>query len=83
MSITKERTGAWLFLYFVSLVGSMALSSFLIGVDYERLAKVLLLWLPLIAIVVVKLLERPMLRRYFESDDYESPRNSWRLVGLS
>lgn len=70
MSITKERTGAWLFLYFASLVSSIGLSLFLIGVDYEQLAKVLFLWLPLIAIVVVKLLERPMLRRYFESGDY-------------
>jgi hypothetical protein len=66
VSIAKEHTGVWLFVYFISLVSAIALSLLLIGVGYERLAKVLFLWLPLIVIVVVKFLERPMLRRYFE-----------------
>lgn len=75
MSIRKECTGVWLFVYFVSLVSSIALSSFLIGVGYEWLAKMLFLWLPLIAIVVVKFFERPILRRYFEFRD----RSQWIL----
>ena len=68
MSIAKE--GVWLFVYFVCLVSAIALSSLLIGVGYEQLAKILFLWLPLIAIIVVKFFERPMLRRYFESSDH-------------
>jgi len=70
VSITKERAGVWLLACFVSLFGSAALSLFLIGAGYEPLAKILFLWLPLIAIVVVKFFERPMLRRYFESGDH-------------
>lgn len=69
MSITKERTGVWLFIYFFSLAGSIALSLLLIGVGYERVAKKLFLWFPLITIVFVKFFERPILRRYFESDN--------------
>ena len=68
MSIAKE--GVWLFVYFVCLVSAIALSSLLIGVGYEQLAKILFLWLPLIAIVVAKVLERSMLRRYFDSSAY-------------
>lgn len=75
MSITKEHTGVWLFVYFVSLVSSIALSLCLIGAGYEQLAKMLFLWLPLIAIVIVKFFERPMLRRYFESGE----RDQWIL----
>lgn len=75
MSIAKERTGIWLFVCFVSLVSAIALSLLLIGVGYERLAKILFLWLPLIAIVIVKFFERPMLRRYLESSDH----NQWNI----
>lgn len=73
MSITKERTGVWLFIYFVSLISSTALSLLLTGLGHERLAKMLFLWLPLIAIIFAKFLERPLLRRYFELDGH----NQW------
>lgn len=71
MNITKERTGVWLFVYFISLVSSIALSLHLIGAGYERFAQILFLWLPLSVGVFAKLFERPILRRYFESGDHD------------
>lgn len=70
MSSEKENTGAWLLVYLMSLISSIAFSLLLIGVGYEHLAKIIFLWLPIIAIVVVKFVERPVLRGYFESGDH-------------
>lgn len=69
MSITEKRTGIWLFVYFVSLVSSIALSWLLIRAGHERVAKILFLWFPFITIVSVKLSE-PVLRRYLESGEH-------------
>lgn len=70
MSIKEERTGVWVIFSFVGLFSSTALSVFLMRVGYEWLAMVLFLWLPLITIVVLKFLDRPLLRKYLELDDY-------------
>lgn len=70
MSIKDEHIGFWLFVALVSLIGSVTLSFLLIGASYERLAKILFLGLPSIALTIFKFFERPMLRRYCEYGDH-------------
>lgn len=70
MSVRKERIGVWLFAYFISLVGSMTLSSLLIEHGYGLIAKIFFLWVPFIAIALIKSFEGPIFGKYVEAGDH-------------
>jgi len=78
-----------IFLSFVGLFGSTVLSLFLINSGYEIIAKILFLWLPIVAIVIFAFLNYSLFKKYSELDEYDqytlrkdAPQIIYILLGL-